>query len=174
MRDVVMSIDQGTTGTTALLLDADVGVVAHHNVGFPNHYPQPGHVEHDVAEIWTSVESAVQGALAKAGSVRIRAIGITNQRETVLFWDRITGEPIHRALVWQDRRTADACQTLKDQGLEPWVRARTGLVLDPYFSGTKASWLLDHVPGLEVELRRVSCALGRSIRGWLGACAANT
>ena len=166
MRDVVMAIDQGTTGTTALLLDAEVGVVAHHNVEFPNHYPEPGHVEHDVAEIWTSVKAAVQGALAKAGAVRIRAIGITNQRETVLFWDRVTGEPIHRALVWQDRRTANACQTFKDQGLEPWVRARTGLVLDPYFSGTKATWLLDHVPGARSRAEAGELCFG-TIDTWL-------
>lgn len=166
MRDVVMAIDQGTTGTTALLLDADVGVVAHHNVEFPNHYPQPGHVEHDVSEIWTSVEAAVRGALAKAEAVRIRAIGITNQRETVLFWDRVTGEPIHRALVWQDRRTSAACQTLKDQGLEAWVRARTGLVLDPYFSGTKAAWLLDNVPGARSRAEAGELCFG-TIDTWL-------
>lgn len=147
MSDVILAIDQGTTGTTALLLDKDVRVVAHHNVEFKNHYPQPGQVEHDAADIWTSVGQAVGGALGKAEGVRIAGIGITNQRETVLFWDRETGRPIHRALVWQDRRTAGMCQALKDDGKEPWVRQRTGLVLDPYFSGTKARWLLDNVEG---------------------------
>jgi glycerol kinase len=147
MKDVVLAIDQGTTGSTALLLDADVRVVAQHNVEFPNYYPQPGWVEHEPEEIWTSVGTAVAGALERAGDVRIVAVGITNQRETSLFWDRKTGAPIHRALVWQDRRTADRCQALKDQGREDWVRERTGLVLDPYFSGTKAEWLLDNVDG---------------------------
>jgi glycerol kinase len=147
MKDVVLAIDQGTTGSTALLLDASVRVVAQHNVEFPNYYPQPGWVEHDPQEIWTSVGTAVRAAVEKAGDVRIVGVGITNQRETSLFWDRKTGAPIHRALVWQDRRTADRCQELKDQGRESWVRERTGLVLDPYFSGTKAAWLLDNVDG---------------------------
>jgi glycerol kinase len=147
MRDVVLAIDQGTTGSTALLLDANVRVVAQHNVEFPNYYPQPGWVEHDPEEIWTSVGDAVRAALEQAGDVRIVGVGITNQRETSLFWDRKSGAPIHRALVWQDRRTADRCQALKDQGREEWVRERTGLVLDPYFSGTKAAWLLDNVDG---------------------------
>ena len=136
MKDVVLAIDQGTTGSTALLLDANVRVVAQHNVEFPNYYPQPGWVEHDPEEIWASVGTAVRAAVEKAGDVRIVGVGITNQRETSLFWDRKTGAPIHRALVWQDRRTADRCQALKDQGRESWVRERTGLVLDPYFSGT--------------------------------------
>ena len=141
MRDVVMAIDQGTTGSTVLLLDEQVQVVAVHNVEFPNHFPQPGWVEHDVGEIWQSIEAAALGAFEKAGGLkqlRIRAIGITNQRETSLFWDRKTGEPVHRALVWQDRRTADVCSSFKAEGREEWVRSRTGLVLDPYFSGTKA------------------------------------
>jgi glycerol kinase len=145
----VLAIDQGTTGSTALLLDPSLRVLATHNVEFPNHYPQPGHVEHDPEEIWASVGQAVEGAVSAAGvSVgQIAAIGITNQRETSLFWDRKTGQPIHRALVWQDRRTADRCQALKDAGNESFVKRRTGLVLDPYFSGTKAAWLLDNVPG---------------------------
>ncbi len=147
MTDCVLAIDQGTTGTTALLLDQNVAVVASANVEFPNHYPQPGWVEHDVSEIWKSIEEAVSAALSKAGSVNIVAIGITNQRETSLFWDPQTGEAIHRALVWQDRRTADFCQELKRDGHEANLRSRTGLVVDPYFAGTKAKWLLDHVKG---------------------------
>jgi glycerol kinase len=147
MRDAVLAIDQGTTGTTALLLDADVRVIAQHNVEFPNHYPAPGLVEHDVAEIWTSVAAAVAGALSKAEDVRILGIGITNQRETSLFWRRDTGAPIGRALVWQDRRTASHCAALKAAGHEPLFAERTGLVLDPYFSGTKAAWMLNNIPG---------------------------
>ncbi len=166
MPDVVLAIDQGTTGTTALLLDRAVGVVASHNVEFTNHYPQPGHVEHDVDEIWESVRAAVEGALAKAGEVRLVAVGITNQRETCLFWDRKTGQPIHRALVWQDRRTAPMCQALKDAGKEELVRSRTGLVLDPYFSGTKAAWLLDNVPGARARAEAGELMFG-TIDTWL-------
>lgn len=166
MTDCVLAIDQGTTGTTALLLDASVRVVAAHNVEFPNHYPQPGWVEHDVAEIWQSVAEAVQGACAKAGPVNIRAIGITNQRETSLFWDAKTGEPIHRALVWQDRRTAEYCAQLKAQGREQEVRERTGLVIDPYFSGTKAKWLLDNVQGARARAASGEILFG-TIDAWL-------
>lgn len=158
--DVILAIDQGTTGTTALLLDRNVQVRAAYNVEFPNHYPEPGHVEHDVEEIWESVRQAVLGARAAAPNTTIRAIGITNQRETSLFWDRQTGKAIHRALVWQDRRTADTCQALKAAGHEAAVRAKTGLVLDPYFSGTKAAWLLNHVPGARERAERGELAFG--------------
>ena len=147
MTDCVLAIDQGTTGTTALLLDQTVSVVASANEEFPNHYPEPGLVEHDLDEIWASVEAAVTAALANAGPVNIVAIGITNQRETCVFWDAATGEPIHRALVWQDRRTSDYCAELKVAGHEAMIRSKTGLVIDPYFSGTKAKWLLDAVEG---------------------------
>lgn len=149
MADLILAIDQGTTGSTALLLNAQVQVVGSCNVEFPNHYPQPGWVEHDPEEIWTSIGQAVRGVLAQTGvdANRIAAIGITNQRETSLFWDKQSGEPIHRALVWQDRRTASHCQALKEQGHEALFKKKTGLVLDPYFSGTKAAWLLDNVPG---------------------------
>jgi len=169
MKDVVLSIDQGTTGTTALLLDKNVQVVAHHNVEFPNHYPSPGLVEHDVAQIWESVREAVTEAIRLAGgadAIRIQAIGITNQRETCLFWDHETGEPIHRALVWQDRRTADRCQTMKSAGHESEIRAKTGLVLDPYFSGTKAAWLLDNVEGARERAERGQLLFG-TIDTWV-------
>lgn len=164
--DVVLAIDQGTTGTTALLLDRDVRVVSHRNVEFPNHYPAPGMVEHDVADIWRSVERAAGGALAAAGPVRVVAVGITNQRETSLFWDRATGAPAHRALVWQDRRTAGRCAELKAEGREAWVRERTGLVLDPYFSGTKAEWVLQNVPGARARAGRGELLFG-TIDAWL-------
>ncbi len=160
--DVLLAIDQGTTGSTALLLDQQLRVLATHNVEFPNHFPRPGWVEHDVDEIWTSVGQAVQGALVKAGieAGAIAGVGITNQRETSLFWDRGTGQPIHRALVWQDRRTTDRCVELKEQGREPWVHQRTGLVLDPYFSGTKAGWLLDNVEGARSKADRGDLCFG--------------
>lgn len=149
MGDIILAIDQGTTGSTALLIDHGVNVIASHNVEFPNHYPEPGHVEHDVEEIWASIRAAVIGALEKSGTTadRIAAIGVTNQRETSLFWDRSSGAAIHRALVWQDRRTADQCAALKAAGHEALFKQKTGLVLDPYFSGTKARWLLDNVSG---------------------------
>jgi len=156
MTDVILAIDQGTTGTTALLIDTHVNVVAQHNVEFPNHYPQPGWVEHDVNEIWSSICAATTEAIKKAGPVNILAVGITNQRETCLFWDRKTGTPIHRALVWQDRRTADRCSALKSDGQEDLFKHKTGLVLDPYFSGTKAAWLLNNVPNAVLVLIEVN------------------
>lgn len=167
-RRLVLAIDQGTTGSTALLIDANIGVVAKHNVEFPNHYPQPGHVEHDVEEIWQSIAEATTGALRKAGrkATDIVAIGVTNQRETSLFWDRTTGRAIHRALVWQDRRTADTCRALKDAGHEDLFKKKTGLVLDPYFSGTKAKWLLDHVDGARAAANAGKLAFG-TIDTWL-------
>jgi len=166
MTDCVLSIDQGTTGTTALLLDQTVSVVASSNKEFPNHYPAPGLVEHDLDEIWASVESAVTAALAKAGPVNIVAIGITNQRETCVFWDAVTGEPIHRALVWQDRRTSDFCGALKAAGHEAMIRSKTGLVIDPYFSGTKAKWLLDTVDGARARAAAGTVLFG-TIDSWL-------
>jgi len=166
MKDVIVAIDQGTTGSTVLLLDHNVEVVSTANVEFPNHYPQPGWVEHDVAEIWTSIAEAAEKAFSKSGPVNIRAVGITNQRETCLFWDKETGAPIHRALVWQDRRTADMCADLKSRGLEEMVRSKTGLVLDPYFSGTKAAWLLDNVEGARERAEKGDLLFG-TIDTWL-------
>ncbi|MEQ1569999.1 MAG: glycerol kinase GlpK [Myxococcota bacterium] len=168
MADLVLAIDQGTTGTTALVVNERLEVVARANVEFPNYYPSPGEVEHDADEIWASVGRAVQSALAAAGATpdRIAAIGVTNQRETSLFWDRATGRPIHRALVWQDRRTASRCRGLTEAGHEALFRQRTGLVLDPYFSGTKAEWLLDHVPGARARAEAGELAFG-TIDSWL-------
>ncbi len=148
MRDLILAIDQGTTGTTALLLDHQSRVVGSRNVEFPNYFPEPGRVEHDAEEIWASVATAVNGALAQVNPERIAAIGITNQRETSLFWERASGKAPARALVWQDRRTAARCEALREAGWTDKVRARTGLVLDPYFSGTKAEWMLSNVPGV--------------------------
>ena len=145
----ILAIDQGTTGTTALVMGLDGTTLGRKNCEFAQHFPAPGWVEHDPEEIWQSVLSAVAGAL-EASAVRgseIAAIGITNQRETTLLWDRQTGAAVERAIVWQDRRTAARCAELKAQGHEARLREITGLVLDPYFSGTKLSWLLDRVPG---------------------------
>lgn len=170
MSDVVLAIDQGTTGTTALLVDGRIDVLAKTNVPFPNHYPAPGLVEHDVEEIWASVAKAVTEVLrmANVAAARIRAIGITNQRETTVLWDRATGRAIHRALVWQDRRTAPRCRELEEGGHGPLVRRRTGLVLDPYFSGTKIEWLLDQVPHARARANAGGLAFG-TIDAWLCA-----
>lgn len=168
MGDLILAIDQGTTGTTALVIDHEVRVVSSHSVEFPNHYPRPGEVEHDPDEIWSSVAQAVSGALARRGIApeRLAAIGITNQRETCLFWDRRTGRPLHRAIVWQDRRTAPMCERLRAEGHEPRIRELTGLVVDPYFSGTKARWLLDAVPGAREAAARGDLCFG-TIDSWL-------
>lgn len=151
MKDLVLAIDQGTTGSTALVVDLTGRVLASANVEFRTHFPAPGLVEHDVEDIWESVGTAVTRALAGIDRTRLAAIGITNQRETSVFWSASTGKAAHRALVWQDRRTADRCAELRAQGWEDTVRARTGLVLDPYFSGTKAEWILRNVPGTAAE-----------------------
>jgi glycerol kinase len=151
MASYILAIDQGTTGSTALVLDRKLRVKAKVNKEFRQIFPKPGWVEHDVEDIWASVQTAVRGALRAAGirGSDIAAIGITNQRETVALFHRKTGKPLHHAIVWQCRRTADFCQSLKSAGKESFVRAQTGLVLDPYFSGTKMRWLLDHVNGAQ-------------------------
>jgi glycerol kinase len=158
----LLAIDQGTTGTTALVMGTDGATLAHANREFPQHFPQPGWVEHEPEEIWESVVAAVGEALraASISKADIAAIGITNQRETTLVWDRKTDRALHRALVWQDRRTAPLCEELKARGEEARVRATTGLVLDPYFAGTKLRWLLDHVDGLRARAERGEVAFG--------------
>src|SRR4051794_19791040 len=145
---MILAIDQGTTGTTCLVFD-DAGKVAGRAYSeFGQHFPRPGWVEHDANEIWEVTQTVGAEAIADAGvdGGELTAIGITNQRETVVAWDSATGEPVHNALVWQDRRTAERCDELRDAGHEPLVRERTGLVIDPYFSGTKIEWLLRNVP----------------------------
>jgi glycerol kinase len=158
----LLAIDQGTTGTTALVMDVEGRTLGRATREFPQHFPEPGWVEHEPDEIWDSVCVAVKGALSAAGLGwdSIAAIGITNQRETTLVWERKSGKPIHRAIVWQDRRTADACAKLKSAGHEARVREITGLVLDPYFSGTKIAWLLDHTPGARARAEKGDLAFG--------------
>jgi glycerol kinase len=162
MKTHLLAIDQGTTGTTALLMLPDGTTVARVNVEFPQHFPQPGWVEHEPADIWSSVAQAVGGALDKARitGADIAAIGITNQRETTVVWDRATGAPIHRAIVWQCRRTSAVCDALKKEGLVATIREKTGLVLDAYFSGTKIAWILDHVAGARPRAERGELAFG--------------
>ena len=137
MQDLILAIDQGTTGTTVLVLDTGRTVRARGYREFAQIYPRPGEVEHDPEAIWVFVTGALGDALKGVDGERIAAIGITNQRETTLLWDRADGRPVYNAIVWQDRRTAPMCDELKAAGHEPALRARTGLVLDPYFSATK-------------------------------------
>ncbi|RWM04280.1 MAG: glycerol kinase [Mesorhizobium sp.] len=149
MSGFVLAIDQGTTSTRAILFDDKMKVAGTGQQEFAQHYPASGWVEHDPEDIWTSVVATVKVALKAAGRTAsdVAAIGITNQRETVVIWDKATGQPIHNAIVWQDRRTAPLCQKLKKQGLEKKFTKKTGLLLDPYFSGTKIAWMLDKVKG---------------------------
>lgn len=158
----ILAIDQGTTSSRAILFDADLRVVALAQEEFAQHYPASGWVEHAPADLWSSVAATAQAVIKRAGVAAkdIVAIGITNQRETTLVWDRATGQPIHNAIVWQDRRTADSCAALKTAGHEPMITARTGLLLDPYFSATKVGWLLDHVEGARERAERGELAFG--------------
>lgn len=150
MGGYILAIDQGTTSTRSMVFDRDMRVIGVGQREFPQHFPASGWVEHDAEDIWKSVLETIRLALADAGIAAsdIDAIGITNQRETTVLWDRNTGEAVHRAVVWQDRRAAPVCEDLKKRGLEPLFSKKTGLLLDPYFSGTKLKWLLDSVSGL--------------------------
>ena len=162
MSEHLLAIDQGTTGTTAIVLSLAGETLGRHTFEFKQHFPKPGWVEHDVEEIRRSVAEAVTFALndAEVGPDSISAIGITNQRETTVVWERATGRAIANAIVWQCRRTADTCAELKAAGHEPLVRATTGLLLDAYFSGTKAAWLLDHVEGARARAEKGELAFG--------------
>src|SRR3954470_13562030 len=162
MAKAVLAIDQGTTGTTALVLDRRLAVKGKANVEFRQIFPKPGQVEHEMEDIWTSTLKAIAAALREASlkGADIEAIGITNQRETTLLWDRRGGRPLHHAIVWQDRRTAGVCDELRKQGKEPWIREKTGLVLDAYFSATKLQWLLQNVKGAFERAERGDLAFG--------------
>ena len=164
----VLALDQGTSGSTALVVDAYGVVRARGYAELTQHFPQPGWVEHDPEEIWLTMGQAARQALATARitGAEVAAVGITNQRETTIVWDRASGAPIHKAIVWQCRRTAGLCDELKARGAEPLVRERTGLVLDAYFSGTKIRWLLDHVPGARARAARGELAFG-TVDSWL-------
>ena len=164
----VLALDQGTTGSTALVVDADGTVRARGYAELPQHFPRPGWVEHDPDAIWATVEQSAAQALRAAGvaATDVAAIGITNQRETAVVWERASGRPIHHAIVWQCRRTAELCDRMKREGLEPLFRRKTGLVLDAYFSGTKIRWLLDHVPGARAKAERGDLAFG-TVDTWM-------
>jgi glycerol kinase len=165
---MILAIDQGTTGTTCIVFDERAEPIGRAYREFTQHFPRPGWVEHDAAEIWEVTHTVAGEALADA-EVRageLVAVGITNQRETVCAWDPATGEPLHRAIVWQDRRTAERCEQLRAEGYEQLVRERTGLVLDPYFSGTKIEWLLENVEGLRERARDGRAVFG-TVDAWL-------
>jgi glycerol kinase len=158
----LIAIDQGTTSTRAIVFNAKLTAVAIAQKELRQIYPAPGWVEHDPEDIWSAVVATVRDAMAKAGvsAKNIAGIGITNQRETTIVWDRATGKPIHNAIVWQDRRTADACAALRAEGHEPAITKKTGLVLDPYFSATKLAWLLDNVSGARAAAEEGRLAFG--------------
>ncbi len=165
---MILAIDQGTTGTTCLVFDERAELVGRAYREHTQHFPRPGWVEHDAREIWGSTQAVAGEALTDA-DVRpgeLEAVGIANQRETVCVWDPISGEPLHRAIVWQDRRTAARCEQLRVAGYEPLVRTRTGLVLDPYFSATKIEWLLDNVAGLREQAETGRAVFG-TVDSWL-------
>lgn len=168
MRKYILAIDQGTTSCRAIVFDAQAHVVAIGQKEFTQHFPQPGWVEHDADEIWNTQLAVIRQALDRAGikAAELAAIGITNQRETTVVWDRATGVPIHRAIVWQDRRTAAICDELKAAGHAPMIQSRTGLVVDAYFSGTKAKWILENVPGAKARAEKGELAFG-TIDTWL-------
>lgn len=163
--DALLALDQGTSSSRAVVFGRDGRLLAVAQRELTQHFPQPGWVEHDANEIWEGQLACAREAVAKAG-VKVAAIGITNQRETVVLWDRKTGEPLHRALVWQDRRTADFCEQLKAQGREARIRELTGLVIDPYFSATKLRWLLGNVDGVRARAERGELAFG-TVDSWL-------
>ena len=159
MNDYVIALDQGTTSSRAIIFDklGQINTVAQYP--FPQIYPKPGWVEHDPEVIWSSQLHALSAAFEKSGlsATDIAGIGVTNQRETTIIWDKQTGKPVYNAIVWQCRRTASICDKLTSDGLASYVRDKTGLLIDAYFSGTKIKWILDNVEGEEQEPRRVSC-----------------
>jgi glycerol kinase len=162
----ILAIDQGTTSTRAMLFDADARPVAQHAIELRQIYPANGWVEHDADEIWQATLACSRVVLKEIDAKDVAAIGITNQRETSVVWDRATGAPVHNAIVWQDRRTAERCRELKVKGLEEKVAAKTGLLLDPSFSATKLQWVLDHVPGARAKAERGELCFG-TIDSWL-------
>jgi len=164
----ILAIDQGTTSSRAIIFDPQMRIASSAQTEITQHFPQTGWVEHDASEIWDTVLSTARDALTKSGVApgAIAAIGITNQRETTVVWEKDTGRPLHRAIVWQDRRTAEMCDRLKVDGYEKLFTAKTGLLLDPYFSGTKLRWLLDNVEGLRARAEAGEVCFG-TIDSWL-------
>ena len=168
MEKYILALDQGTTSSRAIVFNKKGSIISVAQKEFTQYFPKPGWVEHDPLEIWSTQAGVAAEALAKKGLnvENIAAIGITNQRETVVVWDKNTGKPIYNAIVWQDKRTSDYCDALKKQGKETLVREKTGLVIDSYFSGTKVKWLLDHVEGARQKAEAGNLILG-TIDTWL-------
>src|SRR6185503_1604733 len=164
----ILALDQGTTSSRAIVFDHAGSIVSVAQKEFPQIFPKPGWVEHDATDIWSTQAGVAAEALTKAsvGAADVAAIGITNQRETTVVWDRATGEPICNAIVWQDRRTASMCDKLKAEGLQPLFQGRTGLVLDAYFSGTKLRWILDNVTGARSRAEAGQLCFG-TVDSWL-------
>ena len=168
VQDLVLCIDQGTTGSRAIIINRTGKIIGSDYSEFRQFFPKPGWVEHDAEEIWKVTSKVIAGAIKKTrtDSKKIAAIGITNQRETTVVWDRKTGKPIHNAIVWQCRRTTGICDDLKARGYEKTFRAKTGLVVDAYFSGTKIKWILDNVRGARARAQKGELAFG-TIDSWL-------
>ena len=168
MKKYILTLDQGTTSSRAILFDREQNIIDIAQKEFTQHYPQSGYVEHDAMEIFASQSSVVTELLARTGisAGDIAAIGITNQRETTIVWDKHTGQPVYNAIVWQCRRTADICENLKKQGHADYIKATTGLVIDAYFSGTKIKWILDHVPGARQKAEKGDLLFG-TVDSWL-------
>ncbi|HEY1182254.1 MAG TPA: FGGY family carbohydrate kinase, partial [Rhodocyclaceae bacterium] len=162
----ILALDQGTTSSRALVFDADGKLCGQAQHEFAQHFPQPGWVEHDAMEIWQTQLSTARAAIQQVGIENIAALGISNQRETTLLWDRQTGLPLAPAIVWQDRRTAVHCDALRADGLEPAIQQKTGLLIDPYFSATKLAWLLDHTADARYRAERGELAFG-TVDSWL-------
>ncbi len=162
MKQYLLSIDQGTTSSRAMLFDENGQACYTAQKEFTQHFPDDGWVEHDPEEIWSTILAVVEDALSKArqDNITVAAIGITNQRETTVIWDRVTGKPVYNAIVWQDRRTANYCESLREQGFESQVTTKTGLLLDPYFSGTKVNWILENIDGVRDRAERGELAFG--------------
>ena len=164
----ILALDQGTTSSRAILFDREQNIVQIAQKEFTQLYPRPGWVEHDPMEIYSSQYGVMMEAIAQSGIPvsQIAAIGITNQRETTILWDKATGRPVYNAIVWQCRRTADICRELEERGLAPYIRETTGLIPDAYFSGTKIKWILDHVEGARERAERGEILFG-TVDSWL-------
>ena len=160
MSDYILGIDQGTTSSKVIIMDRNLNLIAEQATPFEQYFPSPGLVEHDLNQIWKSIQAGIDSVVKKVDAKKILSIGITNQRETICFWDKKTGEPLSKAIVWQDRRTAARCEELKKQGLEESIRKKTGLLLDPYFSSTKIEWSLKNIPEIKKSAAAGALAFG--------------
>lgn len=168
MEQYILALDQGTSSSRAIVFDRQGKIRASAQKEFPQHFPKPGWVEHDPKDIWSSEASVIAEAITSMGinGLNIAGIGITNQRETTIVWDAETGEPVHNAIVWQDRRTSDYCDSLKAKGLTDMIRQKTGLIIDAYFSATKIKWILDNVPGARARAEAGKLRFG-TVDTWL-------